>query len=142
LASNWSAGIEYLHADFGRPSALNAFGSTLGITPDVSADVVQAKLNLHFLKKRSHRFGPLGAIPAGLAYQAIAAYYYRGVLPKGIFKMFTKRELAFGCTGIAVGIRHCWDCGVRYESCAEDRGRSKPNKGPDIGKSLWRTVEL
>jgi hypothetical protein len=27
---------------------LNAFGSTLGITPDVSADVVRAKLNLHF----------------------------------------------------------------------------------------------
>jgi hypothetical protein len=41
LASDWSAGIEYLHADFGGPSAnLNAFGSTLGITSDVSADVV------------------------------------------------------------------------------------------------------
>jgi outer membrane immunogenic protein len=49
FASNWSAGIEYLHADFGGPSAnLNAFGSTLGITSDVSVDVVRAKINLHF----------------------------------------------------------------------------------------------
>jgi hypothetical protein len=37
FASDWSAGIEYLHPDFGGPSAnLNAFG----ITSDVSADVV------------------------------------------------------------------------------------------------------
>jgi opacity protein-like surface antigen len=49
FASNWWVGIEYLHADFGGPSAnLNAFGSTLGITSDVSVDVVRAKLNLHF----------------------------------------------------------------------------------------------
>jgi hypothetical protein len=47
LASDWSAGIEYLHADFGGPSAnLNAFGSS--ITSDVSADVVRAKLKLLF----------------------------------------------------------------------------------------------
>lgn len=45
FASSWSAGIDYLHADFGGPTAnLNAFGSTLGIT----ADIVRANLNLHF----------------------------------------------------------------------------------------------
>jgi outer membrane immunogenic protein len=49
FASNWSAGVEYLHADFGGPSAnLNALGSTLGIASDVSANVVRAKINLHF----------------------------------------------------------------------------------------------
>jgi outer membrane immunogenic protein len=34
FASNWSGGVEYLHADFGGPS--------------VSANVVRAKINLHF----------------------------------------------------------------------------------------------